>query len=138
MIEEIIEEVGGELIYESALKIKQFFIKALEAAGEIIGDAFNDLKESGNKSKVKLTKVEKELLRKDDIIQIAKDNIVEGYNEVCAWLKEGENGYKLYLAYALNKELLPKEKNNFVIISAEGLSRDASALFKDKELIILK
>lgn len=134
MIEQTVEEIVSEL----APKIMQFFVDTLKAAGEWAIDTLHETIAGGVKPGIKVTKVEKELLRKDDIIQIAKDNIVEDSNEVFAWLKEGKDKYNLYLAYGFNKELLPKEKNNFVVITTDGLSRDASALFKDNELIILK
>ena len=49
-----------------------------------------------------------------------------------------ENSYIVYLTYTSNKELLPKEKNIYIIINAEAVSPDVQSLFGDSKFIILK
>ena len=88
---------------------------------------------------VKITKLEKELMNKANLIEIAKQNIVPNSNEVLAMLNDkGKNAYYLYLAYSKDKEMLPQEENNYVIIKAEGVTKDLQSLFDGHELIILK
>ena len=60
-------------------------------------------------------------------------------NEVVAMKQKSENlGCVIYLAYALNKELLPQEKNCYVIINAKEVSNSIDELFGNNQLIILK
>lgn len=112
---------------------------ALQRAGVWIMDKVEDfIGGIGQDPNVKTVLEKRELLKKDDIIQIAKENSVPNSNMVAALLESTENRYIVYLAYLRDKELLPQEENNYVTILAEGLSRDVDALFNGQQLIILK
>ncbi|MCR5076766.1 MAG: hypothetical protein K6A82_01860 [Prevotella sp.] len=82
--------------------------------------------------------IQKEFLNQQTLVDIARENIVPGSNEVCAWLKKNDTTYTVFLAYSQNRELLPKDKNKFIAIEAGGISRDVEKLFGDNELIILQ
>lgn len=129
--EVFIEEIAPVLIEQ--LK------SALQKAGAwIIGKVGDVLGNNGQNTNIKTVLVKRDLLKRDDIIQIAKENIVPNSNMVAAMMDSTENLYVVYLAYLRDKELLPVEENKYVTITAEGLSRDVDALFNGQQLIIIK
>ena len=79
-----------------------------------------------------------ELLNSSKLITIAKENKVEGANEVYAWKKQGKQNYFVYLAYGKDQEMLEQDNNKFIVLKADGLSRDLENLFEESELVILK
>lgn len=98
-----------------------------------------DALDSGMPDNVKTVCVEKDLLKKDDLVKIARENIVAGSNQVLAAINtKQKSAYYVYLAYACNREMIPQEENTYVIIKAEALAKDVENLFGGKELIILK
>lgn len=145
-------EVGVQMIEQVAPYLKEQFFKSVEQLGiwakekissidweKKIDDLFSGPFFPEIPENVKITKVEKELMNKANLIEIAKQNIVPNSNEVLAMLNDkGKNAYYLYLAYSKDKEMLPQEENNYVIIKAEGVTKDLQSLFDGHELIILK
>jgi hypothetical protein len=126
-----IEEVAPILIEQMK--------SALQKAGAwIIGKVGDIVRSIGQDSNINTVLVKRDLLKKDDIIQIAKENIVPNSNMVAALMDSTEDCYVVYLAYLRDKELLPVEENKYVTITAEGLSRDVDALFKGQQLIVIK
>ena len=79
-----------------------------------------------------------ELLNSTKLIALAKENTVDGANEVYVWKKTYKNGMYINLAYGKDQELLEKDKNKFIILEAEALSADLLNMFEESELIILK
>lgn len=79
-----------------------------------------------------------ELLNSTKLIALAKENIVDGANEVYVWKKTYKNGMYINLAYGKDQNLLEKDKNKFIILEAEALSADLLNMFEESELIILK
>lgn len=79
-----------------------------------------------------------ELLNSTKLIALAKENTVDGANEVYVWKKTYKNGMYINLAYGKDQNLLEKDKNKFIILEAEALSADLSNMFEESELIILK
>lgn len=79
-----------------------------------------------------------ELLNSTKLIALAKENIVDGANEVYVWKKTYKNGMYINLAYGKDQNLLEKVKNKFIILKAEALSADLLNMFEESELIILK
>ena len=79
-----------------------------------------------------------ELLNSTKLIALAKENTVDGANEVYVWKKTYKNGMYIYLAYGKDQNLLEKDKNKFIILEAEALSADLLNMFEESELIILK
>lgn len=69
---------------------------------------------------------------------MAKENIVDGSNEVYVWKKTYESDMYVNLAYGKDQELLEKDKNRFIILKVEALSADLLSMFEESELIILK
>ena len=86
----------------------------------------------------KTVRITKELLKKEDITEAAKNNIVPNSNMVAALLEKKEDIYIVYLAFLRDKELLPLNENRYVVIKAEGLSRDVETLFDGQPLVVLK
>jgi hypothetical protein len=86
----------------------------------------------------KTVRITKELLKKEDITEAAKNNIVPNSNMVAALLEKKEDIYIVYLAFLRDKELLPSNENRYVVIKAEGLSRDVETLFDGQSLVVLK
>ena len=79
-----------------------------------------------------------ELLNSTKLIALAKENTVDGANEVYVWKKTYKNGMYINLAYGKDQNLLEKDKNKFIILEAEALSADLLNMFEESELIILK
>ena len=79
-----------------------------------------------------------ELLNSSKLITLAKENIVDGANEVYVWKKAYKSGVYINLAYGKDQELLEKDKNKFIILKAEALGADLLNMFKESELVILK
>ena len=79
-----------------------------------------------------------DIISKDKLVEIARECMVPNCNEVAAMKKNGK-GYEciIYLAYSKDKELLPQEKNFYVIINAKESSKSVDELFGKTELIIL-
>ena len=129
--EVFIEEIAPVLIeqMESALQ---------EAGAWIIDKVENFIGDNGQNTNIKAVLFKRDLLKKDDIIQIAKENIVPNSNMVAALMNSTKDCYVVYLAYLRDKELLPVEENKYVTITAEGLSRDVDALFNGQQLIVIK
>lgn len=79
-----------------------------------------------------------EILDSSKLLDIAKENIVKGANEVYAMKKQKGDASFVYLAYGKDKEPFDKEHNKYVIIKAEALKSDVLSLFNGTELVILK
>lgn len=79
-----------------------------------------------------------ELLNSTKLIALAKENTVDGANEVYVWKKTYKNGMYINLAYGKDQNLLEKDKNKFIILEAEALSADLLNMFEESKLIILK
>lgn len=73
-----------------------------------------------------------------DILRNAKQYMVKGCNEVIALRQTEANCTIIFLSYAKDKELLPKESNNYVIIKGSTLSADVNELFQESNVVILK
>jgi F420-dependent methylenetetrahydromethanopterin dehydrogenase len=79
-----------------------------------------------------------ELLTKDKLTAITSNNIVPGSDAAAAYLKKGDDKIYIYLAYLKGRELIEESKNNYVIITADAISREVEKLFDEHELIIFK
>lgn len=129
--EELSSNIPG-LIEEGTATIKGIKQDAQEAWNEFI-QKMNEKKMPAN-----VIATEVEFLNSGKLLEIAKENIIPDSNEVYAIKKEKENAYFIYLAYGKDKNPFEKEQNKYVIIKAEGLSKDIINLFSDSELVILK
>lgn len=116
--------------------------EAKNAASEIVEDAakqWNDFVEYVKKNPYKnVSCIEFELLNSSKLITVAKENKVEGSNEVYVWKKQGKQNYFVYLAYGKDQEMIEQDKNKFIVIKTEGLSRDLENLFEESELVVFK
>lgn len=145
-------ETGVQILETVGPHLKEQFFKAVEKIGiwvegklngidweEKIDVFFSNWPTSTIPENVKITKVKKENLNKEDLIEIARQNIVPNSNEVLALLDDKrENADFIYLAYAKDQEIIPQESNNFVIIVVKALAKEVRTLFNGHELIILK
>lgn len=89
-------------------------------------------------AKAKTHVVEADFLDKETIVEIAKKYLVPDSTEVALCKKIKNNTYYMYLAYTKDKELLPVEKNSYVIIKVKALSPDVIELFGENEFILMK
>ena len=123
--------VGGIVVEETLKPLAEEFKRIL---AEIFGNP-EELQELPKNMKV----YNVDIISKDKLAEIAHECIVPNCNEVAAIKKDG-NGYEciIYLAYSKNRELLPQEKNFYVIINAKETSKSIDELFGKNELIILK
>ena len=113
--------------------------KAIDEIAKNTKEQVNEFVEELNTEKeVDVDFREIELLNSSKLITLAKENIVDGANEVYVWKKAYESGIYINLAYGKDQELLEKDKNKFIILKAEALGADLLNMFKESELVILK
>jgi hypothetical protein len=130
VIKETLRGVGN-LVVDTTLKpLAEEFTRILN---ELFGD--QDVPQELPKN-MKVYDVD--VISKDKLVEIARECMVPNCNEVAAMKKNGK-GYEciIYLAYSKDKELLPQEKNFYVIINAKESSKSVDELFGKTELIIL-
>ena len=113
--------------------------KAIDEIAKNTKEQVNEFVEELNTEKeVDVDFREIELLNSSKLITLAKENVVDGANEVYVWKKAYNSGIYINLAYGKDQELLEKDKNKFIILEAEALSADLLNMFEESELIILK
>ena len=113
--------------------------KAIDEIAKNTNEQVNEFIEEINTEKVENVDFrEVELLNSSKLITLAKENIVDGANEVYVWKKAYKSGVYINLAYGKDQELLEKDKNRFIILKVEALSADLLSMFEESELIILK
>lgn len=113
--------------------------KAIDEIAENTKEQVNEFIAELNTKKVENVDFrEVELLNSSKLISLAKENIVDGSNEVYVWKKTYESDMYVNLAYGKDQELLEKDKNWFIILKVEALSADLLSMFEESELIILK
>ena len=125
----LFEEVGPVVIEEGK--------KALDEIAKNTKAQVKEFIERLN-TEVAVDYIKVELLNSTKLIALAKENTVDGANEVYVWKKTYKNGMYINLAYGKDQNLLEKDKNKFIILEAEALSADLLNMFEESELIILK
>jgi hypothetical protein len=135
-------QMGKQLLKEFGPEIIEGMKDALKRLGvwieEGIKKKIDDMIDYQVNVESKTVRITKELLKKEDITEAAKNNIVPNSNMVAALLEKKEDIYIVYLAFLRDKELLPLNENRYVVIKAEGLSRDVETLFDGQPLVVLK
>ena len=127
----LFEEVVPVVIEEGKKAIGEIAENTKEQVNEFI-------EELNTEKEVDVDFREIELLNSSKLITLAKENIVDGANEVYVWKKAYKSGMYINLAYGKDQELLEKDKNKFIILKAEALSADLLNMFEESELVILK
>ena len=125
----LFEEVGPVVIEEGKKAMDEIAKNTKEQVKEFI-ERLN--------TEVAVDYIKVELLNSTKLIVLAKENTVDGANEVYVWKKTYKNGMYINLAYGKDQNLLEKDKNKFIILEAEALSADLLNMFEESELIILK
>ena len=127
----LFEEIVPVVIEEGKKAIDEITKNTKEQVNEFI-------EELNTEKEVDVDFREIELLNSSKLITLAKENIVDGANEVYVWKKAYKSGVYINLAYGKDQELLEKDKNRFIILKVEALSADLLSMFEESELIILK
>lgn len=127
----LFEEIVPVVIEEGKKAIDEITKNTKEQVNEFI-------EELNTEKEVDVDFREIELLNSSKLITLAKENIVDGANEVYVWKKAYNSGIYINLAYGKDQELLEKDKNKFIILKAEALGADLLNMFKESELVILK
>ena len=125
----LFEEVGPVVIEEGKKAMDEIAKNTKEQVKEFI-ERLN--------TEVAVDYIKVELLNSTKLIALAKENTVDGANEVYVWKKTYKNGMYINLAYGKDQNLLEKDKNKFIILKAEALGADLLNMFKESELVILK
>lgn len=125
----LFEEVGPVVIEEGKKAMDEIAKNTKEQVKEFI-ERLN--------TEVAVDYIKVELLNSTKLIALAKENTVDGANEVYVWKKTYKNGMYINLAYGKDQNLLEKDKNKFIILEAEALTADLLNMFEESELIILK
>lgn len=127
----LFEEIVPVVIEEGKKAIDEITKNTKEQVNEFV-------EELNTEKEVDVDFREIELLNSSKLITLAKENIVDGANEVYVWKKAYKSGVYINLAYGKDQELLEKDKNKFIILKAEALGADLLNMFKESELVILK
>ena len=127
----LFEEIVPVVIEEGKKAIDEITKNTKEQVNEFV-------EELNTEKEVDVDFREIELLNSSKLITLAKENIVDGANEVYVWKKAYNSGIYINLAYGKDQELLEKDKNKFIILKAEALGADLLNMFKESELVILK
>ena len=127
----LFEEIVPVVIEEGKKAIDEITKNTKEQVNEFI-------EELNTEKEVDVDFREIELLNSSKLITLAKENIVDGANEVYVWKKAYKSGVYINLAYGKDQELLEKDQNKFIILKAEALGADLLNMFKESELVILK
>lgn len=128
---------GGKQVVDTVLEEGKRTVGEIMTEAKEQYDAFlKDIQQQPVPSNVEFQ--EFELLNSAKLIALAKDNKVEGANEVYAWKIQKDNGIYINLAYGKDKELLVTDNNKFIVIKAEALSVDLLNMFEKSNLVILK
>ena len=127
----LFEEIVSVVIEEGKKAIDEIAKNTKEQVNEFV-------EELNTEKEVDVDFREIELLNSSKLITLAKENIVDGANEVYVWKKAYKSGVYINLAYGKDQELLEKDKNKFIILKAEALGADLLNMFKESELVILK
>ena len=127
----LFEEIVPVVIEEGKKAIDEITKNTKEQVNEFV-------EELNTEKEVDVDFREIELLNSSKLITLAKENIVDGANEVYVWKKAYKSGVYINLAYGKDQELLEKDKNRFIILKVEALSADLLSMFEESELVILK
>lgn len=84
-----------------------------------------------------ITVEEVEMLSSEKLVELCKKYIVEGSNQVAAFKEFKKDNFYVYLAYCKDRELIDEEHNHYIVIIADGLSKDVKELFGESDLVIL-
>lgn len=138
-----IEIVGEPLIAwfeeNGPVIVETLKIEASNIAKQVTEHIKNFLKELTSASQpANVHVLEVNSLNQEELVNISKKYIVNDSKEVVVIRKTLKDCYILYLAYSVNKELLPQEKNNYIVIKTNALTPEVLNLFGSEDLIILK
>lgn len=127
---------------ENLEKYADFAITLFETVKKVydkVKETLSELDIEINK-KYNIVNFKSEMFNKEQLIKLVSENKVDGSNEACAIMeKNPDGGYKLFLAYSKDRELLPEDVNTYVVITVTGyVAQDVRDLFGDEKLIILK
>ena len=117
-------ENGNRLICE----VKNEYVPLIEDliknfTGDIKGTAFGK---------------EVETLDMATLIDFARKYIVANSNEIVAVKAAQQDCTYIYLAYSVDRQLLPVDENKYLIIKTQSLAEDVAELFAESDVVILK
>ena len=80
-----------------------------------------------------------ELLTKDQLIEIIKNNMVNGSDSNIVYKTMKKDGsFHIAITYIKDGEIIQSEANVIVIIECDGISRELKELFGDQDFLIVK
>ena len=80
-----------------------------------------------------------ELLTKDQLIEIIKNNMVNGSDSNIVYKTMKKDGsFHIAITYIKNGEIIQPKENVIVIIECDGISRELKELFGDQDFLIVK
>lgn len=78
-----------------------------------------------------------DVLTVSDLVEFSKKHMVAGSNGVVAFRKPKDDSIFVFLAYVEDRELIPEDKNHYVVVETKSLADDTKELFGDLDLVIL-
>lgn len=136
---ETIKEAADVIIKELKALAKEYGDKILKEIQIGQFDFRKELKKLAypELEKANILPLNVQFLTKDKLVQTLKENTVPGSNEVAALLRKDKSKIYLYTAYLKDRELIPVEKNKYIIFISDAIARDLESLFDGKDLIVL-
>ena len=119
-------------------KLKEFAVKAFQEvlhwSKKQVSQTWKDLTDVPEVSK----NYSVSLLDKATLVSIIKENIVPNSNQACVIKQSDKQHNYLFVVYANNRVLLPKEQNLGICITSEALKREVETLFEASNVIIIE
>lgn len=79
-----------------------------------------------------------EYIALEDIVDIAKKNIVAGSDGVCLYKERKSDGTYFLMTYCKGNELMPEKSNKTIVLRASEVDKKLLELFKGSNTVILR
>ena len=133
-----IMEFLKELAASYGPKIKERVVEMLKHTAEKKAESFFCNINDSSKKNPNILAIQEEFLTKDKLVQYIKENMIPQADEVATILKKDEKNIYIYTAFLCNGELVHQDENKYIVLVADGISRDIETLFENNKLVVLK
>lgn len=82
--------------------------------------------------------IDEKIITMKAIIAAARNNMISGATEIVALKEVTEEEKMVWLTFSDKRELLPQEKNKYIVIRGESFDEEVEKLFENEKLIILE
>jgi len=82
--------------------------------------------------------IDEKIITMNAIIAAARNNMISGATEIVALKEVIEEEKMVWLTFSDKRELLPQEKNKYIVIRGESFDEEVEKLFENENLVILE